>query len=152
MGLTRKPVRSSGDCVILGSIVCIVANNDISIATEVKVWDLEELDTLPNWHRGRALVIGDAAHAMTPLQGQGANMAIEDADSLRLLLPGMSGVEIETALQKIDSIRRPRAAKVLQDTRKQTKSTTLQERLATMDYNCSYNGIHEALEKEASSS
>ncbi|CAH0055581.1 unnamed protein product [Clonostachys solani] len=124
----------------------------LSIATEVKVWDLEELDTLPNWHRGRALVIGDAAHAMTPLQGQGANMAIEDADSLRLLLPGMSGVEIESALQKIDSIRRPRAAKVLQDTRKQTKSTTLQERLATMDYNCSYKGIYEALEKEASSS
>ncbi|CAG9948176.1 unnamed protein product [Clonostachys rosea f. rosea IK726] len=96
----------------------------LSIATEVKVWDLEELDTLPNWHRGRALVIGDAAHAMTPLQGQGANMAIEDADSLRLLLPGMSGMEIESALQMINSIRCPRAAKVLQDTRKQTKSTT----------------------------
>ncbi len=31
------------------------------------------------WHRGRVLIIGDAAHATTPHLGQGAGMAIEDA-------------------------------------------------------------------------
>ncbi|VVO04985.1 Aurachin C monooxygenase/isomerase [Pseudomonas fluorescens] len=31
------------------------------------------------WHRGRVLLIGDAAHATTPHLGQGAGMAIEDA-------------------------------------------------------------------------
>jgi len=31
------------------------------------------------WHKGRALVIGDAAHATTPHLAQGAAMAIEDA-------------------------------------------------------------------------
>ncbi|RZS85297.1 FAD-dependent monooxygenase [Pigmentiphaga kullae] len=33
----------------------------------------------PPWHRGRVVLIGDAAHASTPHLGQGAAMAIEDA-------------------------------------------------------------------------
>jgi 2-polyprenyl-6-methoxyphenol hydroxylase-like FAD-dependent oxidoreductase len=40
--------------------------------------DLAELDR-PGWGSSRALLIGDAAHAMTPNLGQGASMAIEDA-------------------------------------------------------------------------
>lgn len=31
------------------------------------------------WYRGRVVLIGDAAHAMTPHLGQGAGMAVEDA-------------------------------------------------------------------------
>ncbi len=38
------------------------------------------------WHRGRAIVIGDAAHATTPHLAQGAAMAIEDAVLLAELL------------------------------------------------------------------
>ncbi|KAL2671395.1 hypothetical protein Neosp_013981 [[Neocosmospora] mangrovei] len=119
----------------------------LRIAKEVKVWDLQDMDPLPNWHRGRTIVIGDAAHAMTPMQGQGANMAMEDADSLRLLLPGMKEDEIKAVLAKIDAVRRPRAARVLQDTRLQADEITMEERLANMDYNCSYNGVYEALKE-----
>lgn len=32
-----------------------------------------------NWHKGRIVLIGDAAHATTPHLGQGAGMAIEDS-------------------------------------------------------------------------
>lgn len=38
------------------------------------------------WHKGRAIVIGDAAHATTPHLAQGAAMAIEDAVLLGELL------------------------------------------------------------------
>lgn len=40
--------------------------------------DLEELAEGP-WHDGRVLLLGDAAHAMTPNMGQGAAMALEDS-------------------------------------------------------------------------
>jgi 2-polyprenyl-6-methoxyphenol hydroxylase-like FAD-dependent oxidoreductase len=33
----------------------------------------------PRWHRGRVVLLGDAAHPTTPNLGQGACMAIEDA-------------------------------------------------------------------------
>ena len=32
-----------------------------------------------DWHKGRVVLLGDALHAATPHQGQGAGMAIEDA-------------------------------------------------------------------------
>ncbi|UVK55704.1 FAD-dependent monooxygenase [Mesorhizobium sp. AR02] len=34
---------------------------------------------LPQWHSGRVVLLGDAAHAVSPHSGQGASMAIEDA-------------------------------------------------------------------------
>ncbi|KAF4169677.1 hypothetical protein CNMCM6936_006836 [Aspergillus lentulus] len=125
----------------------------LSIATEVKVWELQDMDPLPNWNRGRAIVIGDAAHAMTPLQGQGANMAVKDADSLRLLSPGLSHVEIESVPEQVDKVRRPRASRVLEDTRVMAKDISMEERLANLDYNCGYNGglvLAEAADQGAS--
>ncbi|MFG2408973.1 FAD-dependent monooxygenase [Streptomyces brevispora] len=35
-------------------------------------------DPLPAFHRGRTVLVGDAAHAMAPTLGQGGNQAIED--------------------------------------------------------------------------
>jgi 2-heptyl-3-hydroxy-4(1H)-quinolone synthase len=47
--------------------------------------DLEELDA-PVWGAGNVVLIGDAAHAMTPNLGQGAAMGVEDAALLPTVL------------------------------------------------------------------
>ena len=53
-------------------------------AEELKSWDDIKLltvtvDRLKTWHRSGLLMIGDAAHAMSPVGGIGINLAIQDA-------------------------------------------------------------------------
>jgi 2-polyprenyl-6-methoxyphenol hydroxylase-like FAD-dependent oxidoreductase len=60
----------------------------------------------PSYHRGRILMIGDAAHAFPPLLAQGAAMAIEDAVALAELL-GQSS-DVDQVLRVYESRRRPR--------------------------------------------
>jgi 2-polyprenyl-6-methoxyphenol hydroxylase-like FAD-dependent oxidoreductase len=47
----------------------------------------------PPWHRGRVLLIGDAAHATTPHMAYGAGLAVEDAIVLTELLQADSLVD-----------------------------------------------------------
>lgn len=55
-------------------------------ASRVNYRPLEKLLLDPPWHRGRVVLIGDAAHATTPHMGYGAGLAIEDAIVLAELL------------------------------------------------------------------
>ena len=49
---------------------------------------------LNRWHRGRVVLVGDAAHAMPPFLGQGANQGIQDAVCLAEQLAGdLQGLE-----------------------------------------------------------
>ncbi len=50
------------------------------------------------WGRGNAVLIGDAAHAMTPNMGQGAAQSIEDAIALAVVLRGDPS-DVPAALQ-----------------------------------------------------
>lgn len=50
------------------------------------------------WHRGRVVLIGDAAHASSPLMGQGGCMAMEDAFVLADLLRSEASVDIALSL------------------------------------------------------
>lgn len=45
-------------------------------------WALHDYGPLERWSAGRVVLIGDAAHAMLPHQGQEANQSIEDAVAL----------------------------------------------------------------------
>ena len=64
------------------------------------------------WHRGRVVVLGDAAHACAPHITQGAGMALEDAVVLAELLG--TGLPVEQALTALGKRRWPRC-KLVQD-------------------------------------
>ncbi|KAI0899016.1 FAD binding domain protein [Annulohypoxylon nitens] len=119
----------------------------IRVATEVKLWELQDMEPLDSWTKGRAILIGDAAHAMTPMQGQGANCGIEDAEAFRLLMePSVTRDDIPEILQKIERVRKPRATQVLHNTRANQRGIKGNERYRLMDSNCTYDGIYKAIE------
>jgi len=78
---------------------------------------VQEINT-PSYYQGRTLIIGDAAHAFSPLLAQGAAMAIEDAVALAELL-GESG-DIDQVLRTYESRRRPRVETIRAAVRRRT--------------------------------
>ncbi|MFJ4982130.1 FAD-dependent monooxygenase [Streptomyces coeruleorubidus] len=73
--------------------------------------DIHELVTpLPSFTAGRIVLLGDAAHAMTPNLGQGACQALEDAAVLAAELA--TDPTVESALARYDTERRPRSQSV----------------------------------------
>lgn len=84
---------------------------------EVVSWlPIEELARpLPSFTLGRAVLLGDAAHAMTPNFGQGANQGLEDAATLCALL--RQTPDLTRALKRYDTLRRPRTRKVARQSR-----------------------------------
>jgi 2-polyprenyl-6-methoxyphenol hydroxylase-like FAD-dependent oxidoreductase len=53
--------------------------------------------TLHRWHRDRLVLMGDAAHAMSPQLGQGVNMALMDALALRDALRARTQIDAALA-------------------------------------------------------
>ncbi|HLU98673.1 MAG TPA: FAD-dependent monooxygenase [Thermobifida alba] len=87
--------------------------------------DLYSLATpLPAFHRGRVVLLGDAAHAMTPYLGQGACQAIEDAVVLAHLADRPDGPAAYTAA------RLPRATRVVRASDTLCRITKLRNPLA----------------------
>jgi len=81
---------------------------------EIITTEIEEL-WVEEWARGRAVLLGDAAHAMTPNIGQGAGMAMEDAAVLAEELANAH--EIEHALAQYAKRRKPRVETVMRISR-----------------------------------
>ena len=83
----------------------------IDALQEIVVSASLDLATLPNWSRGRTLLIGDAAHATSPHAGQGASVALEDALRLARLL--QEEAETGAAFQNFESERRGRVERIV---------------------------------------
>ncbi|KZT56919.1 salicylate 1-monooxygenase [Calocera cornea HHB12733] len=74
-------------------------------------WAIFEIPNAPYFVEGCVALIGDAAHASTPHQGNGASQGIEDAHVLANLLshPKTTRETVPLALKVYDEVRRPRA-------------------------------------------
>jgi 2-polyprenyl-6-methoxyphenol hydroxylase-like FAD-dependent oxidoreductase len=78
--------------------------------------DIVELAApLTRFVRGRVVLVGDAAHAMTPNLGQGGNQALEDAISLAALTADTH--DLAGALGRYDATRRKRTVPIARRSR-----------------------------------
>ncbi len=77
-------------------------------------WGLVDREPVTGWSSGRMTLLGDAAHPMLPLYGQGANQAIEDGYVLaECIEPALAGTcDIGLALDRYASTRAPRTAAI----------------------------------------
>jgi salicylate hydroxylase len=73
---------------------------------------LYDREPLPTWTKGRLTLLGDAAHAMLPHLGQGANQSIEDGMALATILARASRITAPSALLAYERLRRERVAQV----------------------------------------
>lgn len=80
-----------------------------NIEGDTSFWALVELPRLSRWSRGRVLLLGDAAHAPLPHQGQGAGLAIEDAYALGALLSKRGPEDYAPVFEAFEHLRKRRA-------------------------------------------
>lgn len=127
-------------------------------APEVALWQLRDLDPLARWVRGRTMLVGDAAHAMLPTQGQGASQAIEDAEALQAFIADLPSrptkEQINEALLRVYEARHERASLIQGFSREQARpGTSVGSNKITLnpvqflEYNCNYSGAKDWLAK-----
>ncbi|MEO0782573.1 MAG: FAD-dependent monooxygenase [Pseudomonadota bacterium] len=89
---------------------CPEVQEMLAAVERVHLWGLFRHPVAPEWHRGGAVLLGDAAHPMLPFLAQGASMALEDAWVLcdALNLPG----SLQTRLAAYQTRRRDRVVRV----------------------------------------
>ncbi|KAI4715904.1 monooxygenase [Aureobasidium sp. EXF-10727] len=131
----------------------------MSHAPDVALWQLRDIDPLTTWTKGRAILIGDAAHAMLPTQGQGASQSIEDAEALQAFLSDItsksSGDNIHEQLLAIVNARYERASLIQAYSRLQAKPAASQDNKTVqlnpqefMQYNCNYSGAKDWVKRQ----
>jgi salicylate hydroxylase len=133
----------------------------IGVEERIGLWQLRDLDPLDTWTRGRVILIGDAAHAMLPTQGQGASQAIEDAEALGAFFSDVDGrttsEEVSSRLERVFKCRYARATLIQKYSREAARPATdagsgeMKMRPDEfMDYNCIYRGAKEWEEQQLS--
>ncbi|MDX3520489.1 NAD(P)/FAD-dependent oxidoreductase [Streptomyces scabiei] len=84
---------------------------------DVHRWVLRDRPRLPQWSKGRATLVGDAAHPTSPYAAYGAGMSIEDGYFLGRALRGVDLTDltaVQRALQGYEDPRKPHTARQVQ--------------------------------------
>lgn len=79
--------------------------------------NVHDVQSLPTWHKGRVVLIGDSAHAVSPNSGQGASLALEDAMYLASLFRNSEN-DWENLFEQFERERKPRVEKIIVEGRR----------------------------------
>jgi 2-polyprenyl-6-methoxyphenol hydroxylase-like FAD-dependent oxidoreductase len=101
-----------------GPASALIASGALELAGD----NTHDLPSVPVWHRGRMVIIGDAAHAPSPSAGQGASMAAEDAVVLARCLRDLP--EVQDALAAYERLRRRRVERIVAQGARSSSSKT----------------------------
>lgn len=85
----------------------------------LRAWTTHDLPTVRHWQRDGMVLVGDAAHAMSPSAGQGASTAVEDAVELARHLRDLP---VAQALAGYERLRRPRVEKIVAQAARSTST------------------------------
>ncbi len=78
----------------------------------VHKWAIADRDPMPRWGERRIMLMGDAAHPMTPTMAQGAAQALEDAVVMARCLERFGFEDIAGAFRTFEEHRRARTAQI----------------------------------------
>lgn len=81
-----------------------------------RAYPINDMPPLATWHSRRVVLLGDAAHAVSPHAGQGASMALEDAVVLAACLD--ETLSPTAAFARFEGLRRKRTRKVMEIARR----------------------------------
>ncbi|MBT1696808.1 FAD-dependent monooxygenase [Fulvivirgaceae bacterium PWU4] len=91
--------------------------NIIRNTNTLMMHNIQDLHNVRRWHKGRVILIGDAAHAMAPHAGQGASTSMEDAMLLAKLLRDPHG-NYGQVFEDFQLARQDRVSSIIEQARK----------------------------------
>jgi len=83
---------------------------------------MESMPSVPAWHRGRMVLVGDSAHAPSSSSGQGASLALESAVELARCLRD-NPAETD-AFAAYEAMRRPRVERIAKEAARKNSAKT----------------------------
>ena len=135
--LPSRYARSSQPNILQPAYIHLNEPPKLLDTPDLATWAFWDTAPATTYTSGRVAMLGDAAHATTPFQGQGAGQAIEDALVIKTVLSKVQNPKhIPNALMAYNQIRRPRGQRVVETSREYGKLIGMQ-----------LDGVGEDLEK-----